>query len=163
MKENWENEKAKLRIDPSFSSETFFLWSAILLLLLLHSFFLLSFLSVTSYRLQLRFQTRVIDWFSSVLHLRVTFDPSLRRRCPFQSKSSMQTQGNEVMHLESCNFVLIETKLLQPGKYFIPIIHVLSLETGKQTVKNNISNRRISGENVSSGNSKRMNNSVKLK
>lgn len=158
MKENWENEKAKLRIDPSFSSETFFLWSAILLL---HSFFLLSFLSVTSYRLQLRFQTRVIDWFSSVLHLRVTFDPSLRRRCPFQSKSSMQTQGNEVMHLESCNFVLIETKLLQPGKYFIPIIHVLSLETGKQTVKNNISNRRISG--VSSGNYKRMNNSVKLK
>ena len=161
MKENWENEKAKLRIDPSFSSETFFLWSAILLLLLLHSFFLLSFLSVTSYRLQLRFQTRVIDWFSSVLHLRVTFDPSLRRRCPFQSKSSMQTQGNEVMHLESCNFVLIETKLLQPGKYFIPIIHVLSLETGKQTVKNNISNRRISG--VSSGNCKRMNNSIKLK
>lgn len=158
MKENWENEKAKLRIDPSFSSETFFLWSAILLL---HSFFLLSFLSVTSYRLQLRFQTRVIDWFSPVLHLRVTFDPSLRRRCPFQSKSSMQTQGNEVMHLESCNFVLIETKLLQPGKYFIPIIHVLSLETGKQTVKNNISNRRISG--VSSGNYKRMNNSVKLK
>lgn len=107
------------------------------------TFFLLSFLSVTSYRLQLRFQTRVIDWFSrftSACHVR----PFSSKTLPVSKQSSMQTQGNEVMHLELCNFVLIETKL-QPE-----ILSLDYIRHWKQTTLKIIFQH--SGENVSSKN-----------
>lgn len=129
MKGNWENEKAKLRIDPSFSSETFFLWSTILLL---HFFFLLSFLSVTSYRLQLRFQTRVIDWFSrftSACHVRPF---SLRRRCPPFQSSHRCTHKETRLCILSCVISFWSKRNYPANIYYLRIIFGY---TGKRTVK----------------------------
>lgn len=109
MKGNWENEKAKLRIDPSFSSETFFLWSAILLLL--HFFFspLFSFSNKLPIAIEIPDESHrlILSFYICVSRSTLLSSKTL----PVSKQSSMQTQGNEVMHLELCNFVLIETKL----------------------------------------------------
>lgn len=135
MKGNWENEKAKLRIDPSFSSETFFLWSTILLL---HFFFspLFSFSNKLPIAIEIPDESHrlILSFYICVSRSTLLSSKTL----PAVSKqSSMHTQGNEVMHLELCNFVLIETKLR--CKYILSSDYIRI--HGETDRKNNISNR----------------------
>lgn len=84
-------------------------------------FFLLSFLSVTSYRLQLRFQTRVIDWFSrftSACHVRPF---SLRRRCPFQSSHRCRHKETRLCIL-SCVISFWSKRNYAANIYYLRII-----------------------------------------